>query len=316
MASVGLGAVGIGGRRQRALVGRAAEQNLAAYLFLSPWLIGFFALTLGPMLASLYLSLTDFELFGTPSWIGLSNYARMLLDDPRYWVSVRVTLSYVLMSVPLKLAFALGIAMLLNRGLRGLSIYRAIYYLPSLLGGSVAVAIMWRQIFSYDGVLNELLWKVGIEGPSWISHPDYAIYTLVTLAVWQFGSPMVIFLAGLKQIPQELYDAAEVDGAGAVTRFFRITVPLLTPIIFFNLVMQMIGAFQAFTPSYIISGGEGGPADSTLFYTLYLYQEAFTSFQMGYAAAMAWMLLAIIAAATAVAFVSSRYWMFYGDAER
>jgi multiple sugar transport system permease protein len=299
-----------------AAVGRAAEQNLAAYLFLSPWLIGFFALTLGPMLASLYLSFTDFELFGTPSWVGLANYARMLLDDPRYYVSVKVTLSYVLMSVPLKLAFALAIAMLLNRGLRGLSVYRAVYYLPSLLGGSVAVAIMWRQIFSYDGVINELLWMVGIEGPSWISHPDYAIYTLVTLAVWQFGSPMVIFLAGLKQIPQELYDAAEVDGAGAVTRFLKITVPLLTPIIFFNLVMQMIGAFQAFTPSYIISGGEGGPADSTLFYTLYLYQEAFTSFQMGYAAAMAWMLLAIIAAATAVAFVSSRYWVFYGDADR
>ena len=316
MASIGLGTAGIGRRRQRALVGRAAEQNLAAYLFLSPWLIGFFALTLGPMLASLYLSFTDFQLFGTLSWIGAANYARMLFDDPRYWVSVKVTLSYVLMSVPAKLAFALAIAMLLNRGLRGLSVYRAIYYLPSLLGGSVAIAIMWRQIFSYDGVINELLWKVGIEGPSWISHPDYAIYTLVTLAVWQFGSPMVIFLAGLKQIPQELYDAAEVDGAGAVTRFFRITVPLLTPIIFFNLVMQMIGAFQAFTPSYIISGGEGGPADSTLFYTLYLYQEAFTSFQMGYAAAMAWMLLAMIAAATAVAFVSSRYWVFYSDAER
>ena len=203
--------------------------------------------------------------------------------------------------------------MLLNRGLRGLGFYRSIYYLPSLLGGSVAVAIMWRQVFSYDGIINQVLLKFGISGPSWITSPDYAIYTLVALAVWQFGSPMVIFLAGLKQIPQDVYDAAEVDGATPVSKFFSITLPLLTPIIFFNFVMQTIGAFQAFTPAYIISGGTGGPADATLFYTLYLYEQAFTNFQMGYASAMAWVLVAIIGVVTAVSFLSARYWVHYGD---
>ena len=203
--------------------------------------------------------------------------------------------------------------MLLNRGLAGLGFYRAIYYLPSLLGGSVAIAIMWRQVFAYDGIVNQILLQFGIDGPSWITSPDYALYTLVALAVWQFGSPMVIFLAGLKQIPQDLYDAAEVDGATPVRKFFSITLPLLTPIIFFNFVMQMIGAFQAFTPAYIISSGTGGPADSTLFYTLYLYEQGFTNFQMGYASAMAWVLVAIIAVVTAVSFFSARYWVHYGD---
>jgi multiple sugar transport system permease protein len=218
-----------------------------------------------------------------------------------------------LIGVPLKLAFALGIALVLNRGLSGLGIYRSVYYLPSLLGGSVAVAILWRQIFSYDGVINQVLLRFGIEGPSWITSPDYAIDTLIALAVWQFGAPMVIFLAGLKQIPQEVYDAAEVDGAGPVRKFFSVTLPLLTPIIFFNVVMQTIDSFQAFTPAYIISGGTGGPADSTLFYTLYLYEQAFTNFQMGYASAMAWALVAIIGIATAMSFLSARYWVHYGD---
>ena len=175
---------------------------------------------------------------------------------------------------------------------------------------------MWRHMLGRDGLVNGVLALAGIEGPSWISNPDYALYPLVVLAVWQFGSPMVIFLAGLKQIPQELYDAAAVDGAGALSRFARITVPLLTPIIFFNFLMQMIGAYQAFTSAFVVSGGSGGPADSTLFYTLYLYEEGFTNFEMGYASAMAWVLLAIIAVSTAVAFMSAKYWVHYGDAER
>lgn len=289
------------------------KQNLAAYVFLSPWLAGFFLLTLGPMVASLYLSFTKYDLFTPPHWTGLANYRRMFFEDPRYIQSLKVTFTYVLVSVPLELIFALAIAMLLNRGLRGIGLYRAVYYLPSLLGGSVAIAIMWRQIFSKDGVINHALAFVGLQGPSWISDPKYALYTLVTLAVWQFGSPMVIFLAGLKQIPQDLYDASAVDGAGRISQFARITVPLLTPIIFFNLLMQMIGAFQAFTSSYIVSDGTGGPVDSTLFYTLYLYEQAFTDFHMGYASAMAWVLLAIIAAATAIAFLTSRYWVHYSD---
>ncbi|MBA2518555.1 MAG: sugar ABC transporter permease [Chloroflexia bacterium] len=292
---------------------RGLGRNAIGYLFLGPWLLGFLLLTLGPMLASLYLSFTDFDLFTPPTWLGLDNYARLLTSDRRYLHSLSVTVNFVLLSVPLKLAFALAVAMVLNRALRGIGLYRSIYYLPSLLGGSVAVAIMWRQIFSLDGVVNQVLGLVGMTGPSWISNPDYALYTLVALAVWQFGSPMVIFLAGLKQIPQDLYDAASVDGAGPVSRFVRITIPLLTPIIFFNFIMQMIGSFQAFTAAFIISGGDGGPADSTLFYTLYLYQEGFTNFQMGYASAMAWMLLLIIAAATGIAFYSARFWVHYGD---
>jgi multiple sugar transport system permease protein len=300
-------------RRSRRGIGMTAEQNGAAFLFLSPWILGVVCLTLGPILASLYLSFTTYDLFNAPVWAGLENYRRLLFEDSRYIQAVKVTFTYVFLSVPLKLAFALGVAVMLNRGLSGLGLYRGIYYLPSLLGGSVAVAIMWRQIFSYDGLINQILLWFGIDGPSWISNPDYALYTLVSLAVWQFGSPMIIFLAGLKQIPQDLYDAAAVDGAGPVTKFVRITLPLLTPIILFNFIMQMIGAFQAFTPSFIISNGTGGPADSTLFYTLYLYEQGFTNFQMGYASAMAWVLVGIIATATAIAFMSARYWVHYGD---
>ncbi|MBO1908009.1 sugar ABC transporter permease [Microvirga sp. 3-52] len=299
-------------RRHKA-VGINARQNGAAFLFLAPWLIGLVCLTLGPILASFYLSLTRYDMFTPPQWLGLDNYVKMFAEDGRYYQSLRVTFTYVFLSVPLKLAFALGIAMLLNRGLKGLGFYRSVYYLPSLLGGSVAVAIMWRQVFAYDGIINQILLKFGIDGPSWITSTDYALYTLVALAVWQFGSPMVIFLAGLKQIPQDIYDAAEVDGAGPVRKFFSVTLPLLTPIIFFNFVMQIIGAFQAFTPAYIISGGKGGPADATLFYTLYLYEQAFTNFQMGYASAMAWVLVAIIGLATTLSFQSARYWVHYGD---
>lgn len=291
----------------------SVQQNLVAYGFLAPWLVGLFVLTLGPMVSSLYLSFTDYDLFTSPNWIGIENYRWMFFEDRRYLHSLQVTVTFVLVAVPLKLIFALLVAMSLNRGLRGISAYRAIYFLPSLLGGSVAVAIMWRQIFSKDGVVNDLLGLVGFVGPSWISNPDYSLYTLIVLSIWQFGSPMVIFLAGLRQIPQDLYDASAVDGAGRVSQFFQITMPMLTPIIFFNLLMQLIGSFQAFTSAYIVSGGTGGPADSTLFYTLYLYQEAFTQYRMGYATAMAWVLLTIIATGTAVSFLTARFWVFYGD---
>lgn len=290
-----------------------AQQERAAYLFLTPWMLGLFCLTLGPTLASLYLSFTSFDLLQPPRWIGLGNYERMAFDDPRLGKALLVTLTYVLLSVPLKLAFALAIALLLDRGLRGLSLYRALLYLPSLLGGSVAIAVLWRQIFGYDGLVNEMLALLGVDGPSWISNPSYAIYTLVVLRVWQFGSPMIIFLAGLRQIPAELHEAAAIDGAGPLRRFFSVTLPLLAPVVFFNLVLQTIDAFKAFTPAFIVSGGTGGPVDSTLFYTLYLYQEAFAYFRMGYASAMAWLLLAIIAACTALAFLSSRWWVHYGD---
>ncbi|MDR3471197.1 MAG: sugar ABC transporter permease [Devosia sp.] len=289
------------------------RRNGAGYAFLTPWLIGFFGLTVGPALISLYLSFTDFNLLQAPTWTGSANYLRIFTADPKFIQALKVTFFFVLFSVPLKLAFALAIATLLNRGLRGLSIYRAIFYLPSLLGASVAIAVLWRELFSGDGLINRLLALVGITGPSWISNPRYSLWTLVLLSVWQFGSPMIIFLAGLRQIPQDVYEAAAIDGAGRTRRFWSITLPLLTPVVFFNAVIQTIDAFKSFTPAFIISSGTGNPINSTLFYTLYLYQEAFGFFRMGYAAALAWILLIIIAVFTGVSFLTSRYWVHYDD---
>jgi multiple sugar transport system permease protein len=197
--------------------------------------------------------------------------------------------------------------------MRGLAFYRSVFYLPSLIGSSVAIAVLWRQIFGADGLVNQLLSVVGIEGRGWISDPSTALSTLIVLNVWTFGAPMVIFLAGLRQIPTMYYEAASTDGAGRWTQFWRITIPLLSPIIFFNLVLQIIHAFQSFTQAFVVSGGSGGPSDSTLFYTLYLYQRGFNNFDMGYAAALAWLLLLIVAAFTAVNFWAAKYWVFYGD---
>jgi multiple sugar transport system permease protein len=287
------------------------RDSAAGYLFLAPWLIGFFGLTLGPALVSLYLSFTDYDLLSNPRWVGAANYVRIATSDPKFSAAMHVTFLYVALAVPLKLTFALLVAMILNRGLRGLPLYRAIFYLPSLIGASVAISVLWRQLFAGDGLLNQALKLVGIHGPSWISNPDTALYTLVALSVWQFGSPMIIFLAGLRQIPKDVYEAAEIDGASRSQQFWRITLPLLTPVVFFNVVVQTIDAFKAFTPAFIISGGTGGPIDATLFYTLYLYQEAFAYFRMGYASALAWVLVVIIAAFTALSFLSSRYWVHY-----
>ncbi|RIQ20593.1 carbohydrate ABC transporter permease [Jiangella rhizosphaerae] len=309
------GAAGPAGPAARDLAAaRGRRRTRVAYLFLAPWILGVLGLTLGPMLASLYLSFTDYRLSGAPSWVGLANYQRMFTDDPRFWTSVGVTARYVVLSVPLQLAFALAIAVFLDRGVRGLALYRSVYYLPSLLGSSVAVAVLWRRLFSSDGLVVDLAGTVGIQlSGGWISDPERALDTLLVLNVWTFGSPMVIFLAGLRQIPDELIEAAKVDGAGAVQRFFRVVFPLLTPVVFFNLILQMIGAFQAFTPAYIVSAGTGGPADSTLFYTLYLFQSGFQAFDMGYASAMAWGLFIVIGAVTALNFAASRYWVHYGD---
>jgi multiple sugar transport system permease protein len=284
----------------------------AAAIFLAPWFAGLGLITVGPMLASLYLSFTDYSLLDAPEWIGLENYVAMFTDD-QLLASLRVTFTYVFVSVPLQLAAALALALFLDRGLRGLAIYRSVYYLPSLLGGSVAIAILWRQIFGTSGLVNQVLAFFGIQGEGWVSHPDFALGTLVVLNVWTFGSPMVIFLAGLRQIPDAYYEASAIDGAGKLRQFFTITLPLLTPIIFFNLVLQLIGAFQSFTQAFVVSGGTGGPVDSTLFYTLYLYQTGFANLDMGYASAMAWLLVVIIAALTAVNFLLSKYWVFYDD---
>ncbi|ACZ31662.1 binding-protein-dependent transport systems inner membrane component [Xylanimonas cellulosilytica DSM 15894] len=289
------------------------RENLAGYLFLSPWIVGMLVFTIGPMLASLYLAFTRYRLLKPPEWIGGQNFADML-NDPVLAHSLRVTFTYVFVGVPLQLAVALGLALLLDRGLRGMGFYRSVFYLPSLLGGSVAIAILWRQVFGKNGIVNAALGLIGIhDAPGWIGHPDYALGTLIILHVWTFGSPLIIFLAGLRQIPEMYYEAAEMDGAGKIRRFVSITVPLLTPIIFFNLVLQVIFAFQSFTQAYIVSGGTGGPSDSTMFYTLYLYRKAFVDLQMGYASAMAWLLLVIIGALTALMFWLSKFWVFYDD---
>jgi multiple sugar transport system permease protein len=311
-------AVALSGPRPRAAaLSRRGRQRLkaelAGYAFLLPWLAGFLGLTLGPALTSLYLSFTDFDLVRDPRWIGAANYVRIATDDPKFTASMHVTFLYVALAVPLKLGFALAIALILNKGIRGLPIYRALFYLPSLLGASVAIAVLWRQLFAGNGLVNQMLAPLGIQGPSWISNPDYSLLTLVVLSVWQFGSPMIIFLAGLRQIPKDVYEAAAIDGAGWGRRLWNITLPLLTPVVFFNAIVQTIDAFKAFTPAFIISSGTGGPIDSTLFYTLYLYQEAFAFFRMGYAAALAWILVVIIASFTAFSFLTSRYWVHYGD---
>jgi multiple sugar transport system permease protein len=291
----------------------AGRDNKAGYLFLLPWLIGLVLIVAGPMLASLYLSFTNYSLIQAPEWTGLDNYVRML-DDPRLHKSLAVTFIYVFVGVPLQLIVALAIAMLLNEGMKGLALYRSIFYLPSMLGASVAIAVLWRQMFEVDGLVNQVLRLFGIPATtSWIADPQWALWTIILLHVWTFGSPMVIFLAGLRQIPGMYYEAASVDGASRWAQFRKITLPLLSPIIFFNLVLQIINAFQTFTQAFVVSNGTGGPADETLFYTLYLYQRGFVQFQMGYAAAMAWLLVVIIAAFTAINFFFSKYWVFYGD---
>jgi multiple sugar transport system permease protein len=290
------------------------RENLAGYLFLSPWLLGFVLIIGGPVLASLYISFTDYSVLGRPDWTGIDNYQQMLTHDPRFWTSLSVTMTYLLASVPLVQVVALTLAVLMNRGIRGLVVYRAVFYIPSLIGGSVAIAILWTAVFAGEGLLNGLLGTVGIRTEySWIGTPDTALWTLVVLNVWQFGAAMIIYLAGLRQIPAELYEAATVDGAGPARRFVHITLPMLSPVIFFNVLMNMVGAFQAFNTAYIVSNGTGGPADATLFYTLYLYQRGFVDFDMGYASALGWVLLLIVAAAVGVLFAISKRLVFYGD---
>ncbi|MEV0354063.1 sugar ABC transporter permease [Nonomuraea sp. NPDC050680] len=288
------------------------NQGRAAHVFLIPWWLGLVLVTAVPLLASLYLAFTDYNILSTPEFNGLENFERMFQDE-YFWAAVRVTAVYVLISIPLQLGFALLLALILDRGLRGLAFYRSAFYLPSLLGTSVAVAILWRQIFGDDGLVDRGLSLFGLELGSWLQNPSLSLSTLIVLNVWTFGSPMVIFLAGLRQVPEELYEAAKVDGAGVVRQFTRVTVPLITPIIFFNLILQTIGAFQTFTQAHVVSGGTGGPANSTLFYTLYIYQQGFMNFDMGYASALAWVLMGAIALITAVHFVLSKYWVFYGD---
>lgn len=290
------------------------ESPLTGYLFITPWLIGFLLLTLYPMGMSLYYSFTNYTLMDEPHWIGLRNFERIFFDDEDFVQALRVTFKFVLISVPIKLISALLVAMLLNKKIKGISIFRTIIYFPSLIGTSIAVAMLWRNIFSFDGIINKFLGYFGIKGIAWITDPKTALSTLIILIVWQFGSSMIIFLAGLKQISQELYEAASVDGAGKIRKFFNITLPILSPVILFNLIMQVIGSFQMFTQAFVITnvnGNGGGPLKSTFMYAIYLYERAFGRYMLGYASALAWILLIIIGIATAAIFLSSKYWVFY-----
>ncbi|MFE0800341.1 carbohydrate ABC transporter permease [Streptomyces sp. NPDC058812] len=287
---------------------RRGRREGAAWVFLSPWVLGAIVLTLLPMAVSLYLSFTDYNLFDPPRWVGLRNYTQMFTEDPRYWRSVRTTLLYVALAVPLQLALALLVALALKSVKRGKAFYRSAFYAPSLLGASMSIALVWRAIFNDGGTVDNLLGTGG-----WVNRPGWSLLAVALLTVWQFGAPMVIFLAGLQQIPAELYEAAAVDGAGKWRQFVSVTLPMLSPVIFFNLMLQTIQAFQVFTPAFAVSAGKGGPADSTLVYTLYLYDRGFVASHMGYASAMAWVLLLAIGAVTAVLFRTSRSWVFYAS---
>ncbi|MEV6205321.1 sugar ABC transporter permease [Streptomyces sp. NPDC051771] len=310
------------GGRPRRTAGRApgrrnARENLAGYLFMSPWITGFLLLTAGPMAVSLYFAFTDYNLFDAPRWIGLDNFTEMF-GDPRWRTSVEVTGWYVVLGTPLKLAAALGVAVLLNQSRRGQGFYRAAFYAPSLIGASVSIAIVWRALFADNAPVDRAQQLIGLDPGGWIGDPDKIIYALVALTVWQFGAPMVIFLAGLKQVPRELYEAAQMDGAGPWRRFWNITLPMISPVLFFNVLLETIHSFQIFGSAYIIGsqGNACGPADGTLVYTCYLYVQGFENSRMGLASAMAWMLLLAVGLVTAVLFWSQRRWVHYEEGGR
>lgn len=292
--------------RQRATV--------TGYLFLSPWLLGFFIFLVGPMVASLYFSFTEYKVVKPPAWIGLDNYTRMFGDE-LFYHSLSVTARYTLVSVPLGIAVALGVAVLLNQPILARGIFRTIFYLPSIISG-VAVAIVFAWIFNGQfGILNYLLSFVGIKGPNWLGSPRWALWAFVIMGLWGIGGTVVIFLAALQGVPKALYEAAELDGASRWQKFWRITIPMISPAILFTAIIGVIGSFQTFTQSFIMTGG--GPANSTLFYLLYLYRNAFTWFEMGYASALAWVLFLIIIVCTLLLLRTSARWVYYeGEGER
>ncbi|MFJ6835233.1 carbohydrate ABC transporter permease [Streptomyces sp. NPDC091209] len=294
---------------------RGRRENLAGYLFMSPWIAGFLLLTAGPMAASLYFAFTDYNLFDSPRWIGFDNFTTMF-DDPRWQKSVEVTAKYVVIGTPLKLLLALGVALFLAQSRRGQAVYRAAFYAPSLIGASVSVGFVWRALFSDDAVVDRTQSFLGLHTGGWVGDPGWVLYSLVALTVWQFGAPMVIFLAGLKQVPKELYEAAEVDGAGPLRRFWSITLPMISPVLFFNVLLETIHSFQIFGSAYVVSNTTCGPADATLVYTCYLYQKGFKESQMGFASAMAWMLLLAVALVTAVLFWTQKRWVHYEEDAR
>ncbi|MBQ4537328.1 MAG: sugar ABC transporter permease [Lachnospiraceae bacterium] len=282
------------------------------FLFILPWLIGFLVFKLYPFASSLYYSFTDYQLFDGITKYTVENYVD-IFTTPKITKALKVTFQYSFMTVPLKLVVALFIAYILNFKIKGVNFFRTAYYIPSILGGSVAIAVLWKAIFKDDGLLNTFIAFFGVDGPSWLSDPDYALFVICLLRVWQFGSAMVIFLAALKGVPTELYEAATIDGASKWRQFFSITVPLITPIIFYNLVTQICQAFQEFNGPYIIT--QGGPRNSTTLISLLIYNSAFKNYEMGMASAMAWVMFVILMIFTVIAFLSQKYWVYYSDEE-
>ena len=287
------------------------KNSTAGVVFALPFVIGFLMFMVVPMGMSLYYSFCEFEILGAPKFIGLGNYLKMFTEDETFYKSISVTFFYALVSVPLRLIFVLMVAMILQRTTKATGFYRAAYYLPSIIGGSVAISILWKRLFAEDGTFNRILQIIGVNSHfSWLGNKHTAIWVLIILAIWQFGSSMLIFLSALKQIPFSLYEASRVDGAGKTNQFFRITLPLLTPTIFFNLVMQMISGFLAFTQCFIIT--QGRPMSSTLFYSVYMYQQSFEFYNTGYGAAMAWVMLLLISVITLFLFWSKKFWVYEG----
>lgn len=285
------------------------RESLAFYLCISPWIIGFVLFVLGPMIASLVISTMRWDLLKPPRFVGLENYQRLFTNDPLFWQSLRVTVKYTLLYVPTELIGGLGLALLMNQRVRGIAVYRTIYYLPSVLAG-VAFVVVWMWLLHPEaGLVNAFLGLLGIQGPRWLTDPDTALYALWMMSIWGLGRTAIIFLAGLKDVPQELYEAAAIDGAGAWRTFRNVTVPMITPTIFFNLVLSVIATFQTFTSAFVATNG--GPLDSTLFFVLYIYRSAFQFFRMGYASALAWVLFVIILLLTMLVVRSARRWVYY-----
>ena len=290
-------------------IGYRRGETVLAWAMVSPWLIGFFLLTAFPMVASLALSFMDWDMLSPPRWTGLANYEKLFLTDPLPLHSLKITVIFSLVSIPLNIVFGLAIAMLLNTNIRGLSVFRTIYYLPAILSG-VAVAILWQWIFSTEfGLLNTALRLFGIEGPAWLGSKIWVIPAFVVMRLWSVGGGMVIYLAGLQAIPTDLYEAAEIDGANWHQRILRITLPMLSPTIFFQLITGVIFSMQIFTETFIMTNG--GPANASLFYMLYLYRQAFQYFKMGYASALAWVFFVVILLLTLILFATAKFWVYY-----
>lgn len=290
---------------------KTMKREYQAYLYILPWILGFVILQLYPFVSSFIYSFTDYTVGAKATFQGLANYKKLFTQDKEFWNSLKVTILFALYTVPGKLIMALAVAMFLNRDLKGINLIRTLYYIPSLFGESVAVALLWRLMFLDNGVINAILTALHLPVIQWLGDTRYALRTICMLEIWQFGSSMVMFLAALKQVPRSLYEAAEIDGAGKVTRFFHITLPQISPIIFFNLINQTIQALQNFTSAQVIT--EGGPLKSTYVLGLKLYKEGFSYFKMGYASAISWVVFAAIMIFTLAIFASSKLWVHYAD---